>query len=60
MIIPTDAMFQVLKSYISSKIYFETLKIIFKYHGSLPTEIIQRILSKNISQDSSGQRILSQ
>ena len=56
-------MFPVLKSYISfhpSEIYFETLKIIFKYHGSLPTEIIQRILSKNISQDSNGQRILSQ
>ena len=60
MIIPIDAMFQVLKSYISSEIYFETLKIIFKYHGSLPIEIIQRIPSQNISQDSNGQWILSQ
>ena len=37
MIIPTYAVFQVLKSYISfhlSEIYFETLKIIFKYQGS--------------------------
>ena len=59
-IIPSYALFQVLKFYVSfhpSKIYFETLKIIFKYHGSHKIEIIERIF---VSQDRNGQRILSQ